>query len=319
MRLCLMIEGQEGVTWPQWLALARTPASATASRASSARITTWASAAGCPGGSLDAWTTLAGLAARTERIRLGTMVSPATFRHPSVLGAGGDDRRPHLGRPRRARPGGGLARARARRLRLPVPAARRAHGGVRGAGRRSSSASGRRPGSPTPARHYRLDACDALPLPVQRPHPPLIVGGSGRRRSVAVAVRLAQEYNLVSGTAAECPRAAGAAGRGVRARGPRSGDARALDDDHRLSGRIRGRCPAPRAGDDRPRASRRATRRRSCASTATPGCAARSRRRRSTLAELRAAGVERMMLQHLLHDDLEAVALMGTDLAAAIS
>ena len=36
-------------------------------------------------GSLDAWTTLAGLAARTERIRLGTMVSPATFRHPSVL------------------------------------------------------------------------------------------------------------------------------------------------------------------------------------------------------------------------------------------
>jgi hypothetical protein len=37
------------------------------------------------------------------------------------------------------------------------------------------------------------------------------------------------------------------------------------------------------------------------------------------LAGLRAAGVERMMLQHLLHDDLEAVALIGTDLAAAIS
>jgi hypothetical protein len=37
------------------------------------------------------------------------------------------------------------------------------------------------------------------------------------------------------------------------------------------------------------------------------------------VAELREAGVERMMLQHLLHDDLEAVALMGTALVAAIS
>ena len=36
-------------------------------------------------GSLDAWTTLAGLAAVTSRITLGTLVSPATFRHPSVL------------------------------------------------------------------------------------------------------------------------------------------------------------------------------------------------------------------------------------------
>ena len=40
---------------------------------------------GEPAGSLDAWATLAALAARTERIRLGTMVSPVTFRPPAVL------------------------------------------------------------------------------------------------------------------------------------------------------------------------------------------------------------------------------------------
>ena len=40
---------------------------------------------GDPAGSLDAWTTLAALAARTDRIRLGTLVSPVAFRHVSVL------------------------------------------------------------------------------------------------------------------------------------------------------------------------------------------------------------------------------------------
>src|SRR5664279_5634235 len=85
MQLCLMIEGQEGVSWPQWLALAQ----------------------GCeqhaiPGlfrsdhylnldghhperGSLDAWGTVCALAGATSTLRLGTMVSPATFRHPSEL------------------------------------------------------------------------------------------------------------------------------------------------------------------------------------------------------------------------------------------
>src|ERR687898_1298097 len=79
-----MIEGQEGVTWDQWVDLARA-----------------CEDHGLQGlfrsdhylsfddprerGSLDAWTTLAALAAVTERIRLGTLVSPTTFRHPSVL------------------------------------------------------------------------------------------------------------------------------------------------------------------------------------------------------------------------------------------
>ena len=82
MDLCLMIEGQDGVTWPQWLALAQA-----------------CEAHGIPAlfrsdhqlnlegrserGSLDAWATLTALAAHTSTLRLGTMVSPVTFRHPS--------------------------------------------------------------------------------------------------------------------------------------------------------------------------------------------------------------------------------------------
>src|SRR5256885_5628267 len=85
MRLCLMIEGQEDVTWPQWIALAET--CERVGLEGLFRSDHYVSVdEGATRGSLDAWTTLAGLAARTERIRLGTMVSPATFRHPSVLG-----------------------------------------------------------------------------------------------------------------------------------------------------------------------------------------------------------------------------------------
>src|SRR5687768_7588688 len=77
-----MIEGQEGVSWEQWLALAR--ACEEHGLEGLFRSDHYAPITS-DGGSLDAWTTLAALAPVTERIRLGTLVSPVTFRHPSVL------------------------------------------------------------------------------------------------------------------------------------------------------------------------------------------------------------------------------------------
>src|SRR4051812_40170811 len=84
MRVALMIEGQGGVTWPQWVGLAQTAERAGIEALFRSDHYTSPSAHGVDG-SLDAWTTLAGLAAVTERLRLGTLVSPVTFRHPSLL------------------------------------------------------------------------------------------------------------------------------------------------------------------------------------------------------------------------------------------
>src|SRR3954465_1387078 len=90
-----MIEGQEDVTWDDWVGLAGACErlgfealfrsdhylSVAAARGGGSRP-----APGAGGrGSLDAWWPLGGLAAIPSTLRLGTLVSPATFRHPSVL------------------------------------------------------------------------------------------------------------------------------------------------------------------------------------------------------------------------------------------
>src|SRR5918992_2711573 len=84
MEINLMIEGQEDVTWDDWTAIARTCEEV--ELGGLFRSDHYASVkTERPRGSLDAWTTLAGLAAVTSRLRLGTLVSPVTFRHPSLL------------------------------------------------------------------------------------------------------------------------------------------------------------------------------------------------------------------------------------------
>src|SRR5436853_44301 len=78
-----MIEGQEGQTWEEWQALAR--ACEENGLEGLFRSDHYGSLLGPRRAALDAWATLAALAGETTRIRLGTLVSPATFRHPSVL------------------------------------------------------------------------------------------------------------------------------------------------------------------------------------------------------------------------------------------
>src|SRR4051795_10897626 len=182
VRLNVMIEGQEGVEWPQWLALAE--AAEAAGLEGLFRSDHYqAIGTGSPAGSLDAWTTLAGLAARTTTLRLGTMVSPVTFRPASVL-AKSVVTVDHIS--------GG-----------------RAELGI-GAGwfEREHDAYGF-PFLTTRARLDELDrqlgeitrqwteADDIGPKPVQQPRPPIIVGGTAKPRTVRAAVRFADEYNTV--------------------------------------------------------------------------------------------------------------------------
>ena len=192
-----MIEGQEGVTWAQWLALAQ--ATEAAGLEGLFRSDHYRSIVrGEPAGSLDAWATLAALAARTERIRLGTMVSPVTFRPPAVMAKlaltadGISGGRIELGL------GTGWHDTEHRKFGLPFPPfatrlemlaeqaeiIRRLTDGetldFRGA-------------------HYTLEGAQLLPRPV-RGRLPILFGGSAKPKVAALAARFADGYNLSSAT-----------------------------------------------------------------------------------------------------------------------
>src|SRR5256885_7712220 len=78
-----MIEGQEGVTWDDWVALASAcEEHGVEALFRSDHYISWFDESRHV---LDAWATIAGLAARTTKLEVGTLVSPVTFRHPSVL------------------------------------------------------------------------------------------------------------------------------------------------------------------------------------------------------------------------------------------
>src|SRR5438046_2232186 len=84
MELCVMIEGQEGVTWPQWQAIAA--ACEQHGVGSLFRSDHYLPLDGHEERPVvDAWGTLCALAAVTTQLRLGTLVSPATFRDPAVV------------------------------------------------------------------------------------------------------------------------------------------------------------------------------------------------------------------------------------------
>jgi F420-dependent oxidoreductase-like protein len=149
-------------------------------------------------GPTDSWVTLGALARETSRIRLGTLVTSATFRLPGPLAvavAQVDDMsrgRVELGL------GSGWFAAEHEAYGIPFP----------GLGERFDRLAeqleiitglwGTLPGerfSYTGA-HYTLVDSPALPKPVQQPHPPVIVGGHGAKRTPALAARFATETNV---------------------------------------------------------------------------------------------------------------------------
>jgi F420-dependent oxidoreductase-like protein len=202
VRLRIVAEGQEGIGWPRFAALAaRCEALGFEAlfRSDHYRSPVGDEQRDC----LDAWATLAGLAAVTKRIRLGTLVSPATFRHPSELAkvvatvdhiSGG---RVELGI------GAGWFEREHAELGFPFPAldARMAM-----FAEQVEIVVGEWSGEPVwfAGEHYTLTGGQSLPRPLQRPHPPIVVGGAGGRRTVDVAVRFAAEYNTYYATPAQC-------------------------------------------------------------------------------------------------------------------
>src|SRR5919206_2503289 len=190
-----MIEGQEGVEWPDWVALAR--ACERLNFDALFRSDHYLSVGGrAERGSLDAWGTVSGLAAVTTTLRLGTLVSPATFRHPSVLAKAAVTADHISGGRIELGVGTGWLEAEHTAYGFPFPPVgeRMAILGeqleviVRQGGEEPFSFDGGR---------YRIEDLDARPKPVQRPRPPLIVGGSAGPRSARLAARWADEYNTI--------------------------------------------------------------------------------------------------------------------------
>ncbi len=317
MRICLMIEGQEDVTWDQWLALAG--ACEQHGLEGLFRSDHYLSVMGRrERGSLDAWATLAGLAARTSRIRLGTMVSPATFRHPSVLAkmvvtvdhiSGG---RVELGL------GAGWHQDEHTAYGFDLPPIEQRMA-LLAEQLEVINLQWSQQAVDFQGKHYRLEGLDALPKPLQRPRPNLIVGGAAGPRGVALAARWADEYNTTfAGTVEECRRR--------RQRLEAAWAAAGRDPDTLcfslmigcVIGRDRGEL-LERAGRMLESTGRGGSPEELIASSAGSRIVGTTEQAVEQLRAFEAAGVQRVMLQHLVHDDLDMVALIGEALVPALA
>ncbi|MBA2643474.1 MAG: TIGR03560 family F420-dependent LLM class oxidoreductase [Actinobacteria bacterium] len=315
MRVCLMIEGQEGVTWDDWMRLARLVEHH--GLEGLFRSDHYSAIVGQHADALDAWATLAGLAAITKRIRLGTLVSPATFRHPSVLArmaatvdhisAGRVEVGMGSGWYEREHVENGFpfldAKARFDLFAEQVEVVVR---------------SWTEEGFEHEGAAYRLQGQTALPRPFEQPHPPLVLGGTVKSRFAALAARYATEVNTLGASNDELrerkeriDRACEEAGRDPDTLGfsVMTSCFLGADGDEAVE-RVR-RFLHVRGGDDDAEALLAERRERWLAGTVEEVA--------ERIEELRALGVTRVFLQHLNHADDEMVALIGNRLMPLVA
>ena len=193
MKIGVMIEGQEGLTWERWFRIANRVESLGLD--SLWRSDHFFSLMGHPQRpALECWTSLTALAQRTQRIRFGPLVTPMSFRHPALLarmaaavdllsngrlvvgvGAGWNEAEHQafgIGLPplkeRFDRLEEGIAVIRALWTGGPVD---------------------------LDGRYYPLSGAASYPRPLQRPGPPLLIGGDGEVRLLRIVARQADEWN----------------------------------------------------------------------------------------------------------------------------
>jgi alkanesulfonate monooxygenase SsuD/methylene tetrahydromethanopterin reductase-like flavin-dependent oxidoreductase (luciferase family) len=314
MRVCLMIEGQEDVRWEHWRAVAA--ACESSGFEALFRSDHYLSVDDRrERGSLDAWSTICALAAVTSRIRLGTLVSPITFRHPSALAksvvtadhvSGG---RIELGlgagwwAPEHERygfpfpPTGTRMELLAEQLEI-----------IRGEWEEGSFS--------FDGRHYRIEDLDARPKPIKRPN--VILGGNAGPKSAALAARWADEYNTVYAPPELCRE---------RRQALMQAWERAGRDPATLTFSLMTGCLVGADGTEVAERARRLASWRgeeaidpqsfldTLPDAWVVGTPAEAIERLQGFAD---AGVDRVMLQHLLHEDTEAIELIGREIIPAI-
>jgi F420-dependent oxidoreductase-like protein len=155
------------------------------------------SADGMPGPT-DSWVTLGALARETSRIRLGTLVTAATFRLPGPLAIAVAQVDQMSGGRVEFGIGTGWYEAEHRAYGIPFPDVPERFDRfaeqleiIDGLWRTPEGETYSFNGT-----HYQLTDSPGLPKPAQSPRPPIILGGRGKKRSAALAARFADEYNV---------------------------------------------------------------------------------------------------------------------------
>jgi alkanesulfonate monooxygenase SsuD/methylene tetrahydromethanopterin reductase-like flavin-dependent oxidoreductase (luciferase family) len=285
-----MVEGQEGPSWDEWLALA--DACEQHGLEALFRSDHYLSQTDPDRVATDAWTLIGALAARTSKLRLGTLVSPVTFRHPAVVAKAAATADQVSGGRIEVGMGAGWMAEEHERFGIDFPETKER---LR-----------------TLAQH--VEQVDRLlrddPLTVQQPRPPLIVGGSAGRGTADPAARFADEYNTFGVDAAEA----------ARRRKKLDEACERVDRDPSslrfslMTPFVLGRDHAKRFVQVFPAAGSAdewfdELKRRGLAGSPVDLV--------DGLREFEAAGVERVMLQHVVHNDLDVVAALG-EMAAAL-
>ncbi len=193
----IFVEPQQGASYADQLAVAQTAESAGYSAFFRSDHYVAMSGDGLPGPT-DSWVTLAGLARETSSIRLGTMVTSATFRHPGPLAISVAQVDEMSGGRVEFGIGAGWFEAEHKAYAIPFPPLGERFDRLTeqleiitglwttGAGETFDYT----------GEHYSVADSPALPKPVQSPHPPIIIGGGGAKRTPALAARFATEFNI---------------------------------------------------------------------------------------------------------------------------
>ncbi|MBQ0903909.1 LLM class F420-dependent oxidoreductase [Micromonospora sp. U21] len=198
MELRIFTEPQQGASYDQLLAVARCAEDAGyGAFFRSDHYLMMGAVTGEPGPT-DAWTTLAGLARDTSRIRLGTLMTAATFRLPGPLAitvaqvdqmSGG---RVELGI------GTGWYADEHTAYGIPFPALSERFDRLEEQLEVITGLWATPPGErfDHAGRYYPISDSPAMPKPVQQPRPPILLGGMGPKRTPRLAARYADEFNL---------------------------------------------------------------------------------------------------------------------------
>jgi len=193
----VFVEPQQGATYDDQVAVAKAAEALGFSAFFRSDHYVAMSGDGMPGPT-DSWVTLAGIARETSGIRLGTLVTSATFRYPGPLAISVAEVDAMSGGRVDFGIGAGWFEAEHKAYAIPFPALGERFDRLQ---EQLEIITGmwRTPVGQTfdySGTHYSVVDSPALPKPVQQPHPPIVIGGGGPKRTPALAARFASEFNL---------------------------------------------------------------------------------------------------------------------------